>query len=123
MCDRIGPKNTMLLGLIFQSIFGFALAGAFGSLKNNFPGLIILYSCYTAAGEFGAGNNLGLLASKAVAPSAVRGTFYGACRPLTSSNREKSVFTSTELLSSVLSIRNCIRCWQDGRIHRNICLY
>ena len=77
VCDKIGPKNTMMVGLVLQAVFGFALAGAFGSLRNNLPGLIILYGFYTCAGEFGAGNNLGLLASKAVAPSAVRGTFYG----------------------------------------------
>lgn len=77
VCDKLGPKNTMLLGLTLQAIFGFALAGAFGDLKNNLPGLVIIYGLFVAFGEFGPGNNLGLLASKAVAPSAVRGTFYG----------------------------------------------
>lgn len=77
VCDKFGPKNTMLTGLVCQAIFGFALAGAFGDLKNNIAGLVILYGFFVAFGEFGSGNNLGLLASKAVAPSAVRGTFYG----------------------------------------------
>ena len=77
VCDKIGPKNTMIVGLVMQAIFGFALAGAFGSLRNNLPGLIVMYGIFVAFGEFGPGNNLGLLASKAVAPSAVRGTFYG----------------------------------------------
>lgn len=103
VCDRIGPKNTMLVGLLCQAVIGFGLAGGFGSLKNNLPGIVILYGIYVAFGEvslkdaalrltyaidilmrcwssdsqFGPGNNLGLLASKAVAPSAVRGTFYG----------------------------------------------
>lgn len=75
--DRLGPKNTMILGLLCQCVVGFGLAGGFGSLKNNLPGIVILYGIYVAFGEFGPGNNLGLLASKAVAPSAVRGTFYG----------------------------------------------
>lgn len=82
VCDRIGPKNTMMIGLVLQAIFGFVLAGAFGQIKNNLPGLIILYGFYVAFGEFGPGNNLGLLASKSVAPSAVRGTFYGKISPL-----------------------------------------
>ncbi|MCO5613691.1 hypothetical protein L7F22_067969 [Adiantum nelumboides] len=75
--DRLGPKNTMIIGLVCQCAIGFGLAGGFGSLKNNLPGIVILYGIYVAFGEFGPGNNLGLLASKAVAPSAVRGTFYG----------------------------------------------
>lgn len=37
-----------------------------------------LHSSYLCRfGEFGPGNNLGLLASKSVAPTAVRGTIYG----------------------------------------------
>lgn len=67
----------MIIGLLCQSAIGFALAGAFGSLRNNLPGIVVLYGIYVAFGEFGPGNNLGLLASKAVSPSAVRGTFYG----------------------------------------------
>lgn len=75
--DRLGPKNTMIIGLLCQCVIGFALAGSFETLKGNLPGLVVLYGIYVAFGEFGPGNNLGLLASKAVSPSAVRGTFYG----------------------------------------------
>jgi hypothetical protein len=77
VADRIGPKNTMIIGLLCQAAFGFGLGGGFGELKNNVAGLVVMYGFYVAFGEFGPGNNLGLLASKAVAPSAVRGTFYG----------------------------------------------
>lgn len=36
-----------------------------------------MYGLFLAFGEVGPGNNLGLLASKSVAPTAVRGLFYG----------------------------------------------
>ncbi|CEH17583.1 Inorganic phosphate transporter [Ceraceosorus bombacis] len=78
LSDRLGPKNTMILGLFIQAAFGFGLAGGFGALRNeSIAGIIVLYGFFVAAGEMGPGNNLGLLASKAVAPTAVRGTFYG----------------------------------------------
>lgn len=74
--DRLGPKNTIMIFLALQAIFGFALSGAFGYFRNHTAGLIIMYGIFVACGEAGPGNNLGLLASKAVAPSAVRGRFY-----------------------------------------------
>ncbi|KAJ3348421.1 hypothetical protein GGF32_006229 [Allomyces javanicus] len=77
VADKLGPKKTILLGLLAQSLFGFLLAGFFPSLRGNLPLLIVIYGIYICFGEFGPGNNLGILASKAVAPTAVRGTFYG----------------------------------------------
>ncbi|UZJ51151.1 hypothetical protein CBS101457_000471 [Exobasidium rhododendri] len=97
VCDKIGPKNTMIIGLVLQAVFGFALAGAFGQLKGNLPGLVILYGFYVAFGEFGPGNNLGLLASKAVAPSAVRGTFYGVAAGI----GKVGAFTGSYLYSTI----------------------
>ncbi|KAK0554557.1 glycerophosphoinositol permease [Tilletia horrida] len=75
--DRIGPKYTMIIGLLVQAVFGFALSGGYSNLKNHIAGFAILYGLFLSAGEFGPGNNLGLLASKAAGPTAVRGTFYG----------------------------------------------
>ncbi|KAE8225809.1 hypothetical protein CF319_g1500 [Tilletia indica] len=75
--DRLGPKYTMILGLLLQAVFGFALSGGYSNLKNHIGGFVVLYGLFLSAGEFGPGNNLGLLASKASGPTAVRGTFYG----------------------------------------------
>lgn len=75
--DRLGPKYTIMLFLALQAVFGFALAGAFGYWRNHVGGLIAMTGLYIAFGEAGPGNCLGLLASKAVAPTAVRGRFYG----------------------------------------------
>lgn len=75
--DKLGPKYTLMLFLALQAIFGFALSGAFGYFRHHTAGLIVMYGLFVAFGEAGPGNNLGLLSSKAVAPSAVRGRFYG----------------------------------------------
>lgn len=45
----------MLIGLLCQSAVGFGLAGGFGSLRNNIPGLVVLYGIYVAFGEVRAG--------------------------------------------------------------------
>jgi len=75
--DRIGPKYTMIIGLLCQAAIGFGLSGGFANLKNHIGGFVVLYGLFLSFGEFGPGNNLGLLASKAAGPTAVRGTFYG----------------------------------------------
>lgn len=75
--DWWGPKFTIMFFLGVQAIFGFALSGSFGYLRNHPGGLIVMYGIYVAAGEAGPGNCLGLLASKAVAPTAIRGRMYG----------------------------------------------
>ncbi|CAO1638075.1 unnamed protein product [Parajaminaea phylloscopi] len=75
--DRLGPKHTIMLFLALQAIFGFALAGSFGYLRNHIGGLFVMLGLFIAFGEAGPGNCLGLLASKAVAPTPVRGRMYG----------------------------------------------
>ncbi len=75
--DRLGPKHTMILGLLIQAVLAFVMGGAFGQIRESLGGFIVVYGLFLAAGELGPGNNLGLLASKACGPAAVRGTFYG----------------------------------------------
>lgn len=75
--ERLGPKNTMIFGLIVQAAFGFGLAGGYSFLQNHIAGYILVLGCFLAFGELGPGNNLGLLASKAVAPTCIRGIAYG----------------------------------------------
>ncbi|KAL7421317.1 glycerophosphoinositol permease [Cryptotrichosporon argae] len=72
--DWIGPKYAMITGLLLQAIFGFALSGAYNQLvPNHIAGFAILYGIFISFGELGPGNNLGLLASKAIGPTLVRG--------------------------------------------------
>ncbi|CBQ72096.1 related to GIT1-Glycerophosphoinositol transporter also able to mediate low-affinity phosphate transport [Sporisorium reilianum SRZ2] len=77
IADKLGPRYTMILGLVCQSASAFAMGGAFGSIRDSLGKTVVLYGLFLAFGELGPGNNLGLLASKACGPAAVRGTFYG----------------------------------------------
>ncbi|KAJ6468381.1 metabolite transporter [Mycena sanguinolenta] len=74
--DYLGPKYTMITGLILQAIFGFAMSAAYEKLKKHIAGFAVMYGIFLCFGEFGPGNNLGLLASK-TSPTAIRGQFYG----------------------------------------------
>ena len=67
----------MILGLLIQAVLAFILAGAFGQIRESLARWLTVTGLFIAFGEFGPGNNLGLLASKACGPAAVRGTFYG----------------------------------------------
>lgn len=64
-----------------QAIFGFAMSGAYNKLVpaegGSIAGFAIMYGLFLAFGEVGPGNNLGLLASKSVGPTAARGQLYG----------------------------------------------
>ena len=75
--DRLGPKYTMITGLLLQAVLAFIMGGAFSKIRESLGAFIVVYGLFLSFGEFGPGNNLGLLASKACGPAAVRGTFYG----------------------------------------------
>lgn len=76
--DYLGPKYTMITGLILQAIIGFIMSGLYERLTG--PGHIgafaVVYGIFLSFGELGPGNCLGLLASK-TSPTAIRGQFYG----------------------------------------------
>ncbi|KAF5367201.1 hypothetical protein D9758_003920 [Tetrapyrgos nigripes] len=74
--DYLGPKWTMILGLVSQAIVGFIMSGAYVPLTEHIAGFAVVYGIFLSLGELGPGNCLGLLASK-TSPTAVRGQFYG----------------------------------------------
>jgi len=74
--DYLGPRNTMILGLLLQALFGFIMCGLYNHLVNHIGAFAVLYGIFLSFGELGPGNNLGLLAAK-TSPTAVRGQFYG----------------------------------------------
>jgi len=74
--DYLGPKWTMITGLLFQAFFGFIMSGLYEQLKKHIAGFAVIYGIFLCFGEFGPGNCLGLLASKS-SPTAIRGQFYG----------------------------------------------
>lgn len=73
--DYIGPRLTLVAGLTIQAIFGLILGGLFPVLKKSIAGFVIIYGIFMTMGEFGPGNNIGVLASKTSATS-IRGTYY-----------------------------------------------
>ncbi|KAE9401531.1 putative metabolite transporter [Gymnopus androsaceus JB14] len=69
--DYLGPKYTMITGLLCQAVIGFIMSGLYQQLTSH-----VVYGIFLSFGELGPGNCLGLLASK-TSPTAVRGQFYG----------------------------------------------
>lgn len=74
--DRIGRRNTMLLGFVSQSMIAFVLAGALAPIQTVMPLFIILYGIMLSCGEFGPGVTT-LLVSSECFPTAFRGHFVG----------------------------------------------
>jgi len=74
--DYLGPKWTMITGLLLQAVIGFAMSGAYTHLTSHIGAFAVVYGIFLSFGELGPGNCLGLLASK-TSPTAIRGQFYG----------------------------------------------
>lgn len=54
--DILGPKYTMITGLLCQAIFGFALSGAYNQLVKQIAGFAVMYGIFigkcSATGDF-----------------------------------------------------------------------
>ncbi|KAL1985658.1 hypothetical protein VTN96DRAFT_7525 [Rasamsonia emersonii] len=76
LCDRIGRKNTMMLGFSGYLIFGLIIGCAYDKITNIMPLFVVFYGLMQSSGNLGPGDMLGLLSSESYA-TAVRGTCYG----------------------------------------------
>ncbi|KAH7127166.1 major facilitator superfamily domain-containing protein [Dendryphion nanum] len=74
----MGPKKTLAIGVALQGIIGFIMAGCYPWLNRpeNVAGFVVVYGVFLALGEFGPGDNIGLVASKTCA-TGIRGQYYG----------------------------------------------
>ncbi|KAF1850088.1 MFS general substrate transporter [Cucurbitaria berberidis CBS 394.84] len=74
----MGPKKTLCIGVALQGIIGFIMAGCYPWLNKpeNVAGFVVVYGVFLALGEFGPGDNIGLVASKTCA-TGIRGQYYG----------------------------------------------
>ena len=74
----MGPKKTLCIGVTLQGIVGFIMAGCYPWLgkPENVAGFVVVYGIFLAFGEFGPGDNIGLIASKTCA-TGIRGQYYG----------------------------------------------
>lgn len=75
----MGPKKTLFIGVMLQGVIGFIMAGCYPWLAEpkNIGGFVVVYGVFLMLGEFGPGDNIGLIASKTCAT----GIRYGS-RPL-----------------------------------------
>ncbi|PRT54426.1 hypothetical protein B9G98_02046 [Wickerhamiella sorbophila] len=76
--DYFGPRLTLFTGAVLQGIVGFIMTSQYATLIEHAAPFIVVFGVFTALGEFGPGNNIGLIASKSSA-SAIRGRYYGIC--------------------------------------------
>ncbi|CAK7220434.1 glycerophosphoinositol permease [Sporothrix bragantina] len=76
--DWLGPRYCLILGVTLQALVGFIMAGDYANLSQ--PHMVgafaTVYGIFLSLGEFGPGNNIGLLAAKTCA-TGVRGQYYG----------------------------------------------
>jgi MFS family permease len=65
----MGPKKTLFIGVTLQGIIGFIMTGCYPWLNTpeNVAGFVVVYGVFLALGEFGPGDNIGLVASKTCA--------------------------------------------------------
>ncbi|KAJ5612520.1 major facilitator superfamily domain-containing protein [Penicillium lagena] len=75
--DWIGPKRTLAIGVGLQGVVGFIMAGCYKYLATpeNVAAFVVVLGIFQALGEFGPGDNIGLVASKTSA-TAIRGQYY-----------------------------------------------
>lgn len=78
LSDRLGPRYTLILGFLTQSVVGFIMAGTYAKLSKPsvIGAFVVVYGIFLSLGELGPGNNIGLLAAKTCA-TGVRGQYYG----------------------------------------------
>lgn len=76
LCDRLGRKNTMMLGFSGYIVFGLIIGCAYDKITKITPLFVVFYGLMLSSGNLGPGDMLGLLSSESYA-TAVRGTCYG----------------------------------------------
>lgn len=74
--DYLGPRLTIFIGVVCQAVFGFAMAARYLELAKHVGGFVVVYGIFLTFGEFGPGDNVGVIASKSLA-TPIRGQFYG----------------------------------------------
>jgi MFS family permease len=76
--DWLGPRYALAIGVTLQAIVGFIMAGCYDTLAqpSHVAAFAVVYGIFLSLGEFGPGNNIGLIAAKTCA-TGVRGKYYG----------------------------------------------
>ena len=51
--DYLGPKYTMIFGLLCQAVIGFIMSGAYVPLTKHIAGFAVVYGIFLSMGELG----------------------------------------------------------------------
>ena len=51
--DYLGPKYTMILGLLSQAVIGFIMSGAYVQLSEHIAAFAVVYGIFLSLGEVG----------------------------------------------------------------------
>ncbi|KAF8560453.1 MFS Git1p-like glycerophosphoinositol permease [Imleria badia] len=76
LCNRIGRRNTMILGFSGYLVFGLIIGLAYNKITTIIPLFVVFYGLMQSFGNMGPGDMLGLTSSESYA-TPVRGTCYG----------------------------------------------
>ncbi|KAG6829274.1 hypothetical protein H0H92_005094 [Tricholoma furcatifolium] len=74
--DSIGPKTTLISGLLLQALTGFLMSGLYVPLTRHIAAFSTVYGLFQSFSQFGAGLCTFIFASKTSA-TAVRGQYFG----------------------------------------------
>jgi MFS family permease len=76
LMDRIGRRQTMVLGFFLWALLGFIIGGALNPIKSVFPLFVVLYGIFNSFGEMGPGVATFLCGAESF-PTPLRGHFLG----------------------------------------------
>lgn len=76
ICDKLGRRNTLMLGFSGYIVFGLIIGLGFDKISKITPLFIVFYGLMMSMGNLGPGDMMGLTSSESFA-TPIRGTCYG----------------------------------------------
>ncbi|EED23306.1 MFS phospholipid transporter (Git1), putative [Talaromyces stipitatus ATCC 10500] len=128
LADWVGPKQTLAWGVFAQGVVGFIMTAAYKQLgtPEYVAAFVVVFGIFSALGELGPGDNIGLIASKSSA-TAIRGQYYGVAAamgkigafvgtyvlPIAQNHAPNKVRAGQDpfIISSSLCIFSAVICW------------
>lgn len=96
--DYLGPRLTLAIGVGLQGIIGFIMAALYEHLSKHVAAFVVVFGIFMTLGEFGPGDQIGLIASKTSA-TPIRGQYYGIAAAV----GKIGAFVGTKSFPSIIS--------------------